>query len=188
MTKEPFETGRPAHVRNGKKPSEPFKYEQQTDDPSSFKGLLSEQEKDDIRAQAREQVLKEQKDREKNALLQKYLKEERQELDPKEALVPIIVHLAPHANYIMLDGKQFFTDTVYEVTQPVADVLIEQMNRGWAHEEITQVTDSKGRRRFRPPVGVGFGNFMDNRLPRNVSIGPNTADAAIAAQRGMMHG
>ena len=185
MTKEPFETGRPARVRQ---PREDFKFQKQTDDPGRFTGLLTAQEKADLREQAREQILREQKDRERSALLTQYLKEERQVTDPSEILIPIRLQLAGSADYIMLDNRKFFTDQVYEVTAAVAAVLIEQMNRGWAHEEITQVVDTKGRRRFRPPLGVGFSNYLDNRMPSHMNISSQNIDGAIASMHRTLQG
>jgi hypothetical protein len=188
MTDELFgeNNGRPAGKKN--KPQEPIKFEKQVDSLSSFVGLLTEAEKAEIRQQAKDQVLKEQKDREKAALLAQFIKEEKQIVDPKEMVYPIVLHLAPHANCIMLDGKQYFTEQVYDVTIPVGHVLIEQMNRGWAHEAATQVTDSKGRRPFQPPMGIGFGNFMDNRRPRNLAVGSENVGAHIAEMHRTLHG
>jgi hypothetical protein len=158
----------------------------QRDDPARFSGLLSEAEIEDLRKEAREAVLAEQKKRESDALYYKFLDEERKAHDPKKKQVPVFLQLAGHAQYIMLDGTQYHTNNVYNVTEDVYAVLIEQMNRGWAHEELTEVRETRTRRRFRPPVGIGYGNFMDNRQPRNLTVSTAEFDGALAGMRSVV--
>jgi hypothetical protein len=161
----------------------------QRDDPERFdQDLLSEKEKDALRAKAREAVFEERKDKLASALYTQFLEEERRAADPKKQTVPILLQLAGHAAYIMLDGKQFHTDQIYHVTPDVAHVLIEQMNRGWAHEELTEVRDHRTRRRWRPPPGIGYGNFMDNRLPRNLTLSTDQLAGAVAQMQSIVAG
>src|SRR5258708_38334041 len=87
---------------------------------------------------------------------------------------------------MMVEGKEFHTDKIYHVTPDVAHVLIEQMNRGWAHEELTEVRDHRTRRRWGPPPGIGFGNFMDNRLPRNMTLSTDQLAGAVAQLQGIV--
>jgi len=143
--------------------------ERQRDDPSTF-NLLSQKERDAIREKARLTVQNEMKDREEKALLDRYIDEERKASDPKEQLVPIFLELAGHSEYIMLDGVQYFHQRLHHVTSSVFAVLVEQQARGWAHEEETEVRDTKTRRRFRAPSYVGAQNFMDNRRPRDLEV------------------
>ena len=153
----------------------------QVDDPMRFdQDLLTEGEKEALRKKARETVLQEQKDKLSDALYAQYLGEERRTHDPKKQTMPILLQLAGHAQYIMLDGHVYDTDKVHHVTADVAHVLIEQMNRGWAHEELTEVRDHRTRRRWRPPPGIGFGNFMDNRLPRKMVLSTDEMMSASA--------
>jgi hypothetical protein len=161
----------------------------QRDDPMRFdQDLLTEEAKEALRKKARETVLQEQRDKLSDALYAKYLDEERRAHDPKKQTVPIMLQLAGHAQYIMLDGKQFHTDQIYHVTPDVAAVLIEQMNRGWAHEELTEVRDHRTRRRWRPPPGIGFGNFMDNRLPRNMTLSTEQLAGAVDQMAAIVRG
>jgi hypothetical protein len=161
----------------------------QRDDPMRFdQDLLTEEAKQALRAKAREVVRKEQQDKLSDALYAQFLDEERKVHDPKKQTIPIMLQLAGHANYIMLDGKQFHTDNVYHVTPDVAHVLIEQMNRGWAHEELTEVRDHRTRRRWRPPPGIGYGNFMGERTPRNMTMSVDQMDGAIGVMRSIVQG
>ena len=180
-----LDNGRPARVDRGKK----LDLAPQRDDPMRFdQDLLTEGEKEALRIKARETVLQEQKDKLADALYGKFLDEERRTHDPKKQTMPILLQLAGHAQYIMLDGKQFHTDQVYHVTTDVAHVLIEQMNRGWAHEELTEVRDNRTRRRWRPPPGIGYGNFMDNRVPRNLRLSTDELAGAVDQMRAVVQG
>ena len=184
---EILNNGRPERARNGKPKG--YELRAQRDDPTQFESLLSDEEKEALRVKAREQFLEERKDQARKALYARFLDEERREHDPKHALVPIFLQLPGSAAYIMLDGKQYFTNTVYnEVPVPVANVLIEQMNRAWAHEEETEVRTARGRRHWRPPPGIGFANFMDNRIPRNLSLSTEQLTGAVSDMQRMMHG
>jgi hypothetical protein len=163
-----LENGKPTRGRR-------IDIERQRDDPANF-GLLTAAEKEAIREKARLTVQNELKDREEKALLDQYLKEEREAADPKQQLVPIFLDLAPVGgpkmdnNYVMLDGVQYFHGAVHYVNEHVYRVLLEQMNRGWAHEEETEVRDVQTRRRSRAPAHVGIGNFTDNRQPRDMVV------------------
>lgn len=149
--------------------------------------LLSPEEKEALRQQAREDFIEARKKEQADQFYRDALAEERRKGDPAQQLVPVFLQLPGSANYIMIDGQQYFTDTVYnEVPIKRAHVLIEQMTRAWAHEEQTEVRDSKGRRRWRPPPGVGFGNHMDNRIPRNMTLSTAEVAGAINQMRGAM--
>jgi hypothetical protein len=146
--------------------------QRQQDDPASF--TLSDAEKAEICKKAKLTVANELKDRAEKVLLEAYIREERELAIPEERLLPIFLDLAPvggpkmSANYIMLDGVQYFHNQLHYVTDSVFRVLLEQMNRGWAHEEETEVRDEKNRRRHRAPSYLGFSNFQDHRQPRNL--------------------
>jgi hypothetical protein len=157
---------------NGK-PTRSIRFEPQQDDPAQF-SQLSPKERAAIREKARLTVANELKDREEKALLAAYIKEERQKIDPDEILVPIWLNLALNCPYIMIDGTQYFSEHLYNVTPALFATLAEIQNRGWAHDEETEVRDAKSRRRHRPPPHVGVGNFMDNRNPRDLVVSSRT--------------
>ena len=158
----------------------------QRDDTSKYEGLLAPDEIAAIRAKARLTVEKELKDKQEGALLAKFVEEERRALDPKEELVPIFLSLAGHSNYIMLDGTQFFHETLYHVKPSVFQVLTEQMNRGWAHEDTTGVQDVRSRHRFRPPIGLNFANYQDNRQPHNTATSSDALPGLVSATAGRL--
>jgi hypothetical protein len=179
-----MENGRPDR---GKKEPKGLKFERQRD--PSLDGLLTEEEKVELRLQAREDFDKERKKQAADAFYKQALDDERRAGDPQYERVPVFLQLPGSANYIMLDGKQFFTDTVYnDVPLPVATVLIEQMNRAWAHEEVTEVRDSQSRRRWRPPPGIGYSNFLGQRSPRNIVTSSAGMDGVIAQMQRTISG
>lgn len=188
-----LEGGRPPGRNGNHKPQRGVEYKPQRD-PDIYS--LSEEEKAVIRENARQKVAAEVKNRLTDQLLADYVEEERQRLLPEEEMLEIYLDLAPHSPYIMLDGKQFAHGHGYTVKRSVFSVLVEQMNRGWAHDDQTQVTDAKGRRRFRPPMGIGFENFSAKVGPwganRNLVINSGAAlatpSAAIMGIQGAVEG
>lgn len=178
--------GNPPKLGKNSKPGGPSRqisYEPMRD--GNAESILSQAEKDEIRIQARKRAQDELKDRATKALLDQYTREERARLIPEEELVEIWLDLAPSSPYIMLDGKQYLHHNYYTVNRAVFAVLTEQMNRGWAHDEQTQVVDAKGHRRFRPPMGIGFSNFAGRVGPwggnRNLVTDSGTLESAGAA-------
>lgn len=165
--------------RPGRNKPKTINFERQVD--LSAGDLLSEEEKAELRLQAREEFEKEQKKRAADAFYAQALEAERRAGDPKYETTTVFLQLPGSANYIRLDQKLYYTDTVYhDVPLPVAHVLIEQMNRAWAHEEITEVRDAQSRRRWRPPPGIGFSNFLGTRTPRNLVTSSAGMDGAIS--------
>lgn len=162
-----FETnGRPPRVERTQR----VDIQRQVDDPASIAYELSAEDIARIRRDARELVAAEIRKQKEKALLDQYLKEERQTHVPAKRLVPVFLQLAGFSNYIMLDGTQYFHNEVYHVEPAVAAVLVEQMTRGWAHEEMTEVRETKSRRRHRPPPGLGYSNFTGERAPRDLTF------------------
>jgi len=155
-------------------------FEKQRDDPEGFVAL-SDKEKAAIREKAKLMVANELKAREETALLDQYLAEERKAVDPQQQLIPIFLNLAGHSEYIMLDGVQYFHQQLHHVTPNVFAVLAEQQARGWAHEEETEVRDTRTRRRNTAPSHVGIGNFTDNRNPRNLTVSSGQLQGAAPA-------
>lgn len=52
-----------------------------------------------------------------------------------EDMVEIEMDIASHPKFITLDGARYHSGRKYTVTKGVADVLREQMNRGWEEED-----------------------------------------------------
>jgi len=155
--------------------------QKQADDPAQFSHLLSDGERDEIRKKAKLTVQNEMKDRAEKLLLDQYLKEEREATDPDQVLMPIFLQLAGHANYIMLDGVIYHHEVLHHVTPAVFATLAEVQARGWAHEDETEVRDTRTRRRSRPPAHVGVGNFQDHRNPRDLVVSSGQLAGASAS-------
>lgn len=165
-------------VMDGERPKR-VNFKRQTD--SRAPTMLSEAEIAAIREKARLAVQASLKDAEEDRLYQRFLDEERASSVPCEMTEPLVLDLAPTMPYIMLDGTQYLSGALYYVTAGVRAVLLEQMSRGWAHEELTQVRDDKGVRR-RPPAHAGYGNFMDNRRARDMTVSAGALAGASPAQ------
>lgn len=153
---------------NGRRPKT-LDYKPTRDDPERFKSTLTPEEIAAVREKARETVALEAKKREEDALFKTFLEEEREALLPDEQKFPMVMNLAQHQAYIMLDGTQYLHGHLYYVTAATAQVLAEQTARGWAHEEQTQVQEANGRsRRQRTPDYIGTANYVDRRMPREI--------------------
>lgn len=142
------------------------------------KTRLTPEEIQAIREKARAKVELELKDREEADLLAQFVEEARRAHDPKEELHPLFLQLAPSQPWIMLDGTQYLDGHTYRVRQAVYDVLVEQMGRGWAHEELTQVRSDSGY--SRRPSHIGTGNFVGQRAPRNLVVSAGALEGSSA--------
>jgi hypothetical protein len=171
---------------NGNRRPKTLDYRKTVDDPSRFTSTLTPAEIETIRAKARETVALEAKKREEDALLQTFLAEEREALLPDEQKFPMMMNLAQHQAYIMLDGTQYLHGHLYYVTAATAQVLAEQTARGWAHEEQTEVRESSGRsRRQRTPDYIGTANYVDRRVPREIVASSAVLESAGPAAFGI---
>lgn len=107
-----------------------------------------------------EQAVKEVEAEMKAALSKDFLDQKKLELKKKALfkhgkdakgndVVTVRVDLAPNSSYITLDGRVFFHGHTYKFTKAQADVISEQMHRGWMHEAEIHGMDSNamnGRR------------------------------------------
>lgn len=98
-------------------------------------GVLSEDEKAQLRAEARAAVDAEQKALTREQLLRQYIAEERRKRDPQEEMKYITLDLAGHSDRIMLDGIMYMHGIKYAVPKSKFDTLREIVARGWKHED-----------------------------------------------------
>lgn len=103
--------------------------------------LLSDADKAQILAKAKEHVAKKRKDKAEAELLAQAIKEEEREYTPEDQLEDVIIELAPfvavarfNAAFIALDGVRYFHGMSYSVSRKVGDTLRDIMARGWEHE------------------------------------------------------
>lgn len=103
--------------------------------------LLSEEDREQIRAKAKEHVAKKRRDKAEAELLAQAIIEEEREYVPEDQLEDVYIELAPfvavarfNAAFIALDGVRFFHGMSYRVSRKVGDTLRDIMARGWEHE------------------------------------------------------
>jgi len=95
---------------------------------------LTEEEKEAIRAKARQHVAKQRKKKLEEDFLDQAIEEEELRYKPTEQLEGVILHLPDFSNNIRLDGKIFFHGLHYTVTYNVARVMYDIMARMWEHQ------------------------------------------------------
>ena len=134
--------------------------------------LLSADDIERIRDQARITVAAEKKKQAEDQYLAKALEEERRELEPEQELVPIVIDVAPFTDRIMIDSKQYFQGHVYQVSRRLYAVLTEIMARSWAHDEEV---GSPNRKFYEKPSHVGTGNYA--------SVHPAMKDTLISPRQ-----
>jgi hypothetical protein len=97
--------------------------------------LISDEQKKALRAKALEHVTKKRVEKAEDEYFQQAIHEAELVDKPEEQLEYILLDMAGHAPYIMLDGVQFFHGQTYEVTRSVANTMREIVARGWKHED-----------------------------------------------------
>lgn len=123
---------------------------------------LTSVEKQALYDEALKAIHDELKEKESARLLEEYKKDVRRKLVPSEALEPILVDLAGHANKIVIDGTQYFHGVTYHFTRSQAETIREIIWRTWRHEH---------------EIGGANGNAY--RRPRNLTLGPENAHASL---------
>ena len=104
--------------------------------------LLTQEEKDQIRLKARDEVKRRRKEKAEEDLLQAAIREEERSFHPPDRWVDITIDLAPYAAFIALDGVQYFHGLTYTVTQTVSVTMLDISARTWEHQR-----EVKGERR-----------------------------------------
>jgi hypothetical protein len=103
--------------------------------------LLSEEEKEQIRAKAREHVAKKRKEQAEADYLAAAIREEEREHVPEDKWEDITINLAPfvasqkfNSAFLAIDGTRYFHGITYTVTYNQARFMEDIMARGWEHE------------------------------------------------------
>lgn len=147
-------SGRPVAVREERVP--------QPD--QSYLSMLSAEEQEAIRSEARKQIEADRKAKAKELFMKKAIQDARAEFEPDQEIVTIYIDLAGHSKQIVIDmgdvnrgGGVYYHGHTYEVTANVHRTLMEIMARGWAHEEETGIPNHKFYRR--PSfIGANYGD------------------------------
>jgi len=118
--------------------------------------MLSEQEQEQLRAQAKKEIAEDMKKAARTAALEAFKDEARRAVDPDEELFSFQIDLPGHADRITIDGISYLHGGTYEFTKKELDTIREVQSRAWRHEDE-----------------VGGANRDFYRAPRNVRVGPN---------------
>jgi len=114
---------------------------------------LTEDEKEEIRQRAFEQVEKERKARAEEAFMQQALDDARRADEPTLQMEDIFIDLPGHAVRILIDGIEYLHGFIYNVNAHQAATMRDIMQRCWNHENE-----------------VGGANREWYRRPRNTTL------------------
>ena len=98
--------------------------------------ILSDEQREKIRARAKAKVEKERMLEAEAKLLEQFEAEERQVVGVDEQTEDVFIDLAPYADRIMLDGVIYFQGQTKTVRTSVADVIREICEKTWEHQSI----------------------------------------------------
>ena len=131
--------------------------------------ILTDEELQELRAEARTTVLAELSKAARDEYLQKMIKEARSDHIADEEVLHVQIEVAPWSPGMMIDGTQYFHGYTYQVKSLLACVLFEQMWRTWG---------TSGS------IGWKRSGQRSYRRPRNVMLGPhniNTPNSVLLA-------
>jgi len=138
--------------------------------------LLTEQDRETIRAKAREHVHNKRKKLVEEQALAAAIEEEERRFALVEDYEMIEINLAPYAAMITLDGTMYFHGMEYEVPYSVARTLDDVMARTWEHQNEIQGQRRKGdmawestRKRRYERGGVKLQPGMENSQLDNIN-------------------
>lgn len=137
------------------------------------KNLLSADEREALKAEARKSVLEEMTQDARDAFFKDAMAAVRRENIPAEQYVHVMIDVAPFIPFIMIDGTQYFHGYGYDVEQRRALVLYEQMQRSWLHQD-----EIDGRRKsdaYRRPVNQVLG-------PQHMGQATRGANGVVVAE------
>lgn len=137
------------------------------------KNLLSVDEREALKAEARKSVLEEMTQDARDAFFKEAMDAVRRENVPAEQYIHVMIDVAPFIPFIMIDGTQYFHGYGYDVEQRRALVLYEQMQRSWLHQD-----EIDGRRKsdaYRRPVNQVLG-------PQHMGQATRGANGVVVAE------
>lgn len=111
-----------------------------------------------VELEAKAEVEQESKDKAKEALKKKLLREAKQSRGLEEAEESVTVDLAPYCDRILLDNRAFLQGQTYTVRASVAQVMREIMQRTWGHQSEIDGKSENFYRKTRGQRVVPAGN------------------------------
>lgn len=141
--------------------------------PAEAEGILDAEDVAEVYAEAEKALRAEQRKtaradllKKAKAELQREAKEAELRAGPKGDMVNVYIDLAPFAEYISLDGRRFYHGKTELVKRDQANVIMEQCQRSWQHQEGI----SGKRQEWTPRKGMSrvtsAGAFVDGRMVR----------------------
>jgi len=127
--------------------------------------LISDDQKKLLREKARKMVSDKRLEAAEDDFLKEAMRQEELADKPDEQLEYIMLDLAGHSEYIMLDGVRYFHGTTYEVTRSVGATMREIIARGWQHE---QEIGGANRDLYRRPLELRLKGGMENMTANSI--------------------
>lgn len=137
------------------------------------KNLLTADEREALKAEARKSVLEEMTQDARDAYFKEAMEAVRRENIPAEQYLHVMIDVAPFVPFIMIDGTQYFHGYGYDVEQRQALVLYEQMQRSWQHQD--QIDGRAKQDSYRRPVNAVLG-------PRHAGTATRGANGTVVAE------
>lgn len=136
--------------------------------------LFDEKEMAEIKAQARNDLVKEKKDKAKKLLLAELKRDMQAEIDPTEETIDYSIEL-PHFNgrkgniysCIMIDGVQYFHGQTYTFTRKQLASVREIAQNAWRHEEVAFGSRNPNAGFQERNAAVGMGSSVSESHFRN---------------------
>ncbi len=132
--------------------------------------LLTQEEIDELRAEAEKEALAERKTAAREAMRTKLKREARQKKGLEEAQDRVTVDLAPFADRILIDNQAYLQGITYTVPVSRAQVIREVSQRTWNHQAEIDGKSENFYRRTRGarviPAGEGAAVINTSQLLR----------------------
>lgn len=125
--------------------------------------LLSQEEKDKLRKQARDRVIADQKKAAQEAYFAKMVEEELRALDPEEEEVEFAIDLPLFAKHVMINGVQYLHGGVYTTTRARFDSIADIVAQAWRHDDA--ILEEEVRDRNRRSYGTRIRNGAITNMP-----------------------
>jgi hypothetical protein len=107
--------------------------------------LLTREDREELTRTAKEHVSDLRKQKASDDYYTNEVERLQREHIPNEKIVSIVIDSAPYVPHFRIDDNIFFNGFEYRVPKSQADVLCEQMQRSWQHQD-----EIDGRSRYAP--------------------------------------
>lgn len=126
--------------------------------------LLSQEEKDKLRKQAKDRVRADQIKAAQEAYFARMLEEETRALDPEQEEVEFQLDLPNFAKCVMINGVQYLHGGIYTTTRGRYDTIIDIVAQAWRHD--TAILEEEVRDRMRRSFNTHIRNGAQINTPR----------------------